>query len=96
MLISLLHTLHELRYHYASMGVSPSVRKVLLRLALQVRGAEGWPGGRQCWLGLHRHMYVDTHHCADTRLGCLYPIYSLAVDTKLSLYTQNRRFVLVG
>jgi hypothetical protein len=36
-LISLLHMLHELRYHFASMGVAPCVGKVLLRLGLQVR-----------------------------------------------------------
>lgn len=43
-LISLLHMLHELRYHFAAMGGAPCVGKVLLRLGLQVRAG----GGLRC------------------------------------------------
>lgn len=43
-LISLLHMLHELRYHFAAMGGAPCVGKVLLRLGLQVRNE----GGLRC------------------------------------------------
>ncbi|WIA09188.1 hypothetical protein OEZ85_008599 [Tetradesmus obliquus] len=39
-LISLLHMLHELRYHFAAMGGAPCVGKVLLRLGLQGQDAK--------------------------------------------------------
>jgi hypothetical protein len=89
-LISLLHTLHELRYHYASMGMSPCVSKVLLRLALQVRGARGV----RCWLALSplTCIVVWTY-----LLGASTPSMKSSVHTQLSLYVGlvNSRCVLL-
>jgi hypothetical protein len=73
-LISLLHTLHELRYHYASMGVSPAVSKVLLRLALQVRGGDALAGVRTS-SGLASHFHI--YHCAGTPDEFQYPICNI-------------------